>query len=135
MNNEIKEMFREEAENVAKRVCGEGECFGRFQCGHSNRVDIGLTPCGKDTVCPLARYNVTPTETSFVERLRMGIKPLESEDLFSLCACCEYGNAAIDGDYVVLNRTDEDYEKHCLDCPVHMVQECILENEAEAMMS
>ena len=137
--NEVFKVFGETAEKAAKQVCGRGECFCAYECGHSNKAGNGkscVPTVGEDTVCPIAKYNVTPDTRTFEERLATHEQDVDMNGLFALCACCEHSDGAEKvRDCYVLNRTTECYMNHCLDCPVNMTRECMEEGCAEAAMS
>ena len=136
---ETMELFGEEAKVAAQQICGCGECFGNYDCGHPNNISkrINMRKLSEDTTCPIAHYEVKPDTRPFHERLMAGEKPLDERGIFALCACCEHSNGVKEAgeDTVELDLDESAYEKHCMDCPVHMAYECMMENLAEAMMS
>ncbi len=90
----------------------------------------------KTAECPLAKYNVEADAGMHCEKFGTGGMDAYEEELFAVCACCEYTDEVkeINGCYV-LDRKDEIFYDHCLDCPVHMELESISEMKAEAAMS
>ncbi len=134
---EIIKVFEKDAENAAKKICGCGECFGDYDCGHPNKAKAVIPKLTKDTECPLAKYHIKPDGRTFYEKLKAGeAEPLDEDDLFAICACCEYTDGVTEnGGSYELNRTEETFYKHCMDCPAHMAYEGIVETKAEAMMS
>jgi hypothetical protein len=59
---------------------------------------------------------------------------LDSAGLASLCAKCEHATVveASDGRGLELDRSEEAYYTHCLDCPVQMCREGMMDSMAEA---
>lgn len=135
---EIYNLFSEKAKRGAMIVCGEGQCFGCFDCGHLNKADQPVARVGKGNVCPVAGYNVQPDNRSFIEKLNAGEgydPEKDSECLFAVCACCEHATVTENGGRYTLHRSSDDYRNYCLDCPVNMCMESMQETTAEAAMS
>ena len=123
-----------DALKAAKKICGEGQCFSPFGCGHENRVDRGFPKLGTLKECPLAKYNIEPSkeERPWYER------PLEetmvtNDDIFELCANCEHAKVVKEGEWLHVERLN--LEGACLDCPVKSCEDGIQEAAAEAAMS
>lgn len=122
------------AQEFAKAVCGQGQCVCAYDCGHSNKPEFvqSLHLLGKETTCPLAKYNVIPDTRSFWERMMAGeAVKLSVDDCWQFCSKhCEHAETSEDGIVRLKN-----YESVCIDCPVNMVRETLSENAAEARMS
>lgn len=136
---EIDELFADIANDEAKRVCGQGQCYACFNCGHTNKVSYQMKQLGKGDKCPIESYGVEPDTRSFAERLEAGETFLSGEDeierLFAICARCEHADVVENGDNYELELSDETYADYCRDCPVAKAREGIEENMAEARMS
>jgi hypothetical protein len=120
-------------ESAATKVCGYGECIcGYNGCNHSNRMS-SLPTIGNDTCCPMEKYNITPQKNRLISMDSI----LDDTDLFLLCANCDYAKVVEtnNGEELELERTDEEYQAHCMDCPVQMCRDNMVETMAEAMMS
>lgn len=117
-------------EQIAALVCGSGECFATYDCGHSNKAPAAahLFLIGTGTVCPLAKYNVVPDTRPWYEC--MGEPQLTLEDCWQFCAQCEHGEVLEDGTIRL-----KDFDAICLDCPVKSAMDAISEAEAEGRMS
>lgn len=132
-------IFEEDAKKAAKDVCGNGLCCCSFNCGHTNKSGFMLPNIGENTTCPLEKYNIVPDTRTFAEKLKAGDKILspekQIEQMFAICACCEYVDVVENGEYFEIERSEQVYHAYCLDCPVQKTTEAIEENMAEAMMS
>lgn len=124
-NRGVYEAFKK---SIAKKVCGYGQCFCGYDCGHTNRSPYSPKLIGTNHVCPLARYEVEPDDRGFFARSAEE-NSLTLADLWTFCACCEHGE--LQGD----NVAQKDFETVCIDCPVKAVIDTITENEAEGRMS
>lgn len=136
---EIQELFGETARKTANQVCGQGQCLGCFNCGHTNKADYLMNKHSNGTQCPLEKYNVKPDTRTFKELLESeeynpNIEN-QMENMFSVCACCEHSNVIEKDGYYELDRTEEDYCEYCLDCPINMALETLQEGMAEASIS
>ena len=124
---ECTSIFGEEAKKVAQIVCGQGQCMcGYYKCGHSNCLPLDFR-IGNDTVCPLAKYEAKVDTTPWWEH--MGDQ-VTLDGLFAICACCDYATTKQDVEGMVVHYND--LHNHCLDCPVHMARENLMESIAEA---
>lgn len=123
-------MSKKTREQVAKLICGNGECFCSYDCGHSNKAPAAsrLPLIGTETECPLARFHVTPDTRPWYERL--GEARLTLEDCWDFCSGCEHASVDEDG---TINL--KDFNTVCIDCPVKAVMDNISEGDAEARMS
>ena len=121
----------ETAQEFAKVVCGRGQCVCAYDCGHANKSKLaqGLHLLGKETTCPLAKYNVIPDTRSFWERMMAGeAVKLSVNDCWQFCSkYCKHAETSEKGT-VHLN----DYEEVCVDCPVNMARESISLGDAES---
>ena len=96
-------------ELIAQLICGRGQ-LGPF--------------IGTETVCPLAKFHVTPVTRPWYELL--GEPSLTQQDCWNFCAQCDHASVSEDG-----TVTLKDLETACLDCPVKAVLDNIQECEAE----
>lgn len=126
-NNSIKN----ELIAAARKVC-DSECIACYECGKSKTIGRTLPLIGKNTVCPLQKYNIEHNDgpKSFLERLQ---NDATLEDLDFLCEYCEHRDKSKDTpeSFSIGNC----YMTHCLDCPVQMYRDGIEECAAEARMS
>lgn len=113
-------------ELIAQLICGRGQCYCAYDCGHSNKPSKDkLGPfIGTETVCPLAKFHVTPDTRPWYELL--GEPSLTQQDCWNFCAQCDHASVSEDG-----TVTLKDFETACLDCPVKAVLDNIQECEAE----
>lgn len=122
-----------EAASAAKKICGCGECLCAYQCNHENHSDHPVSAIGKDTTCPLAKYNITPEPKSlgpaWLRKSRSELEPSYAE-LAAVCAKCEFSKMK-NGEVL----RDDCFYDHCLDCPVYMTEESMQETAAEARSS
>ena len=124
---ECLSIFEEEAKKTAQAVCGCGQCFcGYYNCGHPNVQPIAIQ-LGKDIVCPIAHYGAKYDPTPWYERMGDDIT---LDGLFAVCACCNHTVVTQVGEEMVITYTG--LEEHCLDCPIHIAKENIMESMAEA---
>lgn len=132
---QINHTFGKDAAKVAKIVCGQGDCFACYNCGHENKASYTIPQLGQNTVCPIAEYNVKPDTRTFAERLMAGENDMITEDeFFAVCACCKFSGGVTKkqtGGFI-LNTSDEIYMNYCADCPVNQMEETIAENIAES---
>ena len=121
----------EKLKNTAKKICGKGQCYCDFTCGHSNRVDNGLKRYGTLTECPLAKYNITPVEEHKLDVKTLFKDAVTTEDISHLCSACEHKKTMeIDGvEYIDFDMST------CIDCPVFACMEAIHELDAEGRIS
>ena len=73
-------------ELIAQLICGRGQCYCAYDCGHSNKPSKDkLGPfIGTETVCPLAKFHVTPDTRPWYELL--GEPSLTQQDCWNFCA-------------------------------------------------
>ena len=89
---------------------------------------------GKNTVCPLAKYNVEHEKPKRSERTGFILRDDPTMDeLAALCQYCDFRDASKDTDEEI--DLESCYFTHCMDCPVQHVRDNILECAAEAAMS
>ncbi len=134
----VTQIFSENAKEEATRVCGLGQCYSCYDCGHTNKVARPFDKYGTGETCPLEKYLIEPDTRTFKERLEAGewLSPeKELEYLFALCACCEHADVIEKDGYYELSRADETYDNYCIDCPTNQAREGIEECMAEAAMS
>ena len=137
---EIESIFRNIANDEAKKVCGQDQCMACYQCGHTNKPAKPVHRLiGTNQKCPLEHYNVTPDTRSFARRLMDGEETVPPEEeltrLFAICACCSHASGVIETkDGYELDRSEQAYYDYCVDCPVKACMNAIEENMAEAHM-
>lgn len=133
---EAVEIFQEEAEAVAKHICGSERCICAYSCGHSNKKSVGLSIYGSNETCPLAKYNIEPDTRTFREKVEAGENPIiDLQDCIKVCACCEYSDVIEEGgDSYTIERSEKTMAAFCIDCPVNATMENIQECMAEAGM-
>ena len=128
-----KKNTKKTAEQVAALICGRGQCVCAYNCGHSNKAPWAANGklIGTETVCPLARYNVTPDTRPWFSIPADERQQLTLNDCWDFCAeKCEHAVVNPDGSIFF-----KDFEAACLDCPVKGVIDAITESNAEARMS
>ena len=118
----------------AKKVCACGTCIAGYDCGHTNKRNLGLPLIGGNSICPLAKYEFKPmpdatdplawTKHSYDER-----NP-SSEELWAICAECEYSTSECLKDGTV--ETTRNDLMLCCDCPVKAVEDKMSECAAES---
>ena len=131
---ESRQLYADEIKSGCRKLCGEGNCIAHFDCGHKKSTLVHpARPLGKSTVCPLAKYNTQPVENvkPWYER-QVSEYTVTEDEIFALCADCDNAEVTEDGDEYLLTRKEI---RLCMDCPVKMVEECMQEMAAEAMMA
>ena len=119
------EKYKKEAVKTAQKLCNS-DCVSGVDCGLEHNPRTSLID---DTfVCPLQKYQVTNRTTPDP----FSGNRLTETDIFFLCADCENGEVTETPNEEVVGPIDE---TKCLDCPVGMAWEAILEADAEAAMS
>ncbi len=121
-------MAKKSLKKIANLICGCGECFCGYDCGHSNKVKKPLPLIGQGTVCPLAKYNSPVDTRPFWEHTKED--QLTENDCWRFCEKCEHAEIQADGTIHL-----KDFDTHCIDCPVHAVRDNLVECAAEAGMS
>lgn len=127
MNKSTKNLFAARARETACKLC-DSTCIASYDCSKKSRSLLPLV--GKEAVCPLAKYDVPKKP----EKDSIFGPSITMEDLFYACADCKHAKVFAEGGKWVLNR-DGCYEDACIDCPVQMCRDNILECIAEAAMS
>ena len=119
------------AQSGACQICKHG-CIASYDCGHDGKEDLHLGLYGKNTVCPLAKYDCKPDGARKHPGFSWTIEPTQDE-LFALCYECEHSRTT---DTATKYSYDNEgcFETHCIDCPVYMTQERLYEAMAEAAM-
>lgn len=127
MENKTKKLFAARARETACKLCNS-TCIASYECSKKTKSLLPLI--GKETVCPLAKYDVpeAPVRDSIFG------PSITMDDLFYACADCKHAKVFAEGDEWVLDR-DASYEDACIDCPVQICRDNILECMAEAAMS
>ena len=124
---DVKKLISERAYETACKVCSPN-CIAPYDCPKKNAETAILPPVGTETVCPLAKYNA-PAEIKDPFKNCISL-----EDLFYVCRNCEHVNNLDKENDWEINR-EKVFETVCIDCPVQMCRENILETRAEAAMS
>lgn len=123
----IRKEIAERAADTACKIC-DSDCMASYDCPKKAASPWPLF--GKETVCPLAKYDVSEkpkTDNPFGPRISL-------EDLFYVCANCKHANVIESEDTWEIER-ERTFETVCIDCPVQMCRDNILEARAEAAMS
>ena len=116
------------AKEAASHICCGEMCPRAYNCGIKKKYTLPLF--GTNTTCPISRYNLPKERYVPKDVLDSIINRVELEDLYEICANCEH--AEIKDGYI---ERDKCFESHCIDCPVYICEEGILETIAEASMS
>lgn len=126
MTKEMKKLVEEKAYETACKVCSPN-CIASYDCPKKATAGL-LPPAGTETVCPLAKYDA-PAEVKdpFKDHISL-------EDLFYACRNCEHVNN-LDEEKNWERDREKVFETVCIDCPIQMCRENILEARAEAAMS